>query len=364
MKIKNIRASLHHLIVNVPLFDKPTVSRKFVFCTVEIDTGIVGHGLCGGQYLGASIVTAINRDLKDAVLGMDPRDTEAIHDHVWWKLNNRAMTGVVTTALSAFDIACWDIHGKHNGRSIAQLLGGHSNSAEIYVTFGFKQYSIEQLVEAAKLQVKAGTQRLKMVVGDGTASWREDAARVRAVRDAIGDDRDLMIDANYMFSPLEAKMLCRAIEDCNLTWFEEPVYAIDARNLAELKRETRIPFAAGQMTGNRWRFKELIAAGAVDIVQPNPCYSGGYTETQKVAHMAQAFNLPIANGGGWPLHNMHSIAGLMNGLWVEFHLGMQAVGEAIFINPPQPENNRIKIPDAPGLGFEPNYDVLKDCKID
>ena len=362
MKIKRISASVHQIPIYLPMIDKPLEQRVLVFCEVETDDGQKGFGITGA-FLPWATVAAIEHEIFPVIKDMDPRDTEAIHHAVWWKVNPRAYTGVVSNALSAVDIACWDIHGKHTGRSIAQLLGGHSNSAEIYITFGFKQYSIEQLVEAARLQVKAGARRLKMVVGDGTASWREDAARVRAVREVIGDERDLMIDANYMFSPYEAKMLCHAIEDCTISWFEEPLHALDARNLADLRRETRIPIAAGQMTGNRWRFKELIAAGAVDIVQPNPCYSGGYTETQKIAHLAQAFNLPIANGGGWPLHNMHSIAGLMNGMWVEFHLGMQAVGEAIFINPPKPENNRIQIPDAPGLGFEPDCAALKDCEI-
>ena len=101
----------------------------------------------------------------------------------------------------------------------------------------------------------------------------------------------------------------------------------------------------------------------MDIIQPNCCYNGGYTETRKVAHMAQMYNLPIANGGGWPLHNMHSMAGLMNGWRVEFHLDMQNVGEQVFVSPPRPENNIVKIPAAPGLGLTPRADFLKDSIV-
>ncbi|MEL0107708.1 MAG: mandelate racemase/muconate lactonizing enzyme family protein [Rhodospirillales bacterium] len=363
MKITDIKASFHNLTVDVPVFEKPTVSRNFVFCEVETDEGIKGHGIGGGTYLGRSTVTAINKDFKDVLVGLDPRETERIHDEVWWKMNNRAMTGVVTTALAAIDIACWDIRGKKEGRTIAQLCGGHRDYAEMYVTFGFAQYDLDQLKEAAKLQVKAGTQRLKMVVSDGTESWREDAARVRAVRDIIGPDRDLMIDANYMTDPHSAKKLCHAIEECDITWFEEPVYAVDAWNMGELRASTKVPISAGQNIPSRWRFRELICNHAIDLVQPNPVWSSGYTETVKIGHLAQAFNMPITNGGGWPIHNMHHIAGLMNGMWVEFHLGIQAVGEAIYVDAPTPEDNIIKIPDRPGLGFEPNYDVLKDCEI-
>ena len=363
MKITNLNASCHELMVDVPVFDKPEISWTFVHCSVDTDEGISGHGLSGGQYLGHIVAEALNRDIREAVLDMEPRDTEAIHDHVWWKLNQRAMTGVITTALSAFDIACWDIHGKKTGRSVAQLLGGHRSHADTYVTFGFPRYNLEELMEAVRIQVEAGARRLKMVVGDGTESWREDARRVRAVREILGDERDLMIDANSMLTPYEAKQLCRAIEECNITWFEEPVHANDSWGMADVRRSTRIPIAAGQMTGDRWGFRELVSSGAVDIVQPNPCYTGGYTETQKFAHLAQAFNLPIANGGGWPLHNMHAIAGLMNGLWVEFHVGVQSVNEAIYLDAPTPADNRIEIPPRPGLGFEPDTYALKACEV-
>ena len=102
---------------------------------------------------------------------------------------------------------------------------------------------------------------------------------------------------------------------------------------------------------------------AVDILQPNVCYCGGYTEAQKVAHMAQAFNLPIANGGGWPLHNLHTMAGLMNGWRVEFHLDMQAVGERLFVDPPKPENNIVRVGTKPGVGLEPNVEALKATQM-
>ncbi len=363
MKIKDIKATAHHIVVPIPLFDEPTVTRRIIHCEVTTDTGITGYGLTGGQFLPFSVVTALENEFLDTVEGMDPRDTEAIHEKVWWDLNQRSMTGVVSMALSALDIACWDIRGKAENRTVAQLLGGCRDWAPIYVTFGFPMYDREQLQEAAKIQVREGIKRLKMVVGVHKDGWAEDARRVRAVRDAIGDDIELMIDANYMFSPIEAKMLCRAIEDCNLTWFEEPLYANDPKALRELRDSTRIPLAAGQMEGHRWRYRAFIDHDALDILQPNVCYNGGYTETLKVAALAQAHNIPIANGGGWPLHNLHTMAGLMNGWRVEFHLGMQATGERLYKDPPRPEGNIVKVDGRPGLGLEPNADTLKDTLI-
>jgi L-alanine-DL-glutamate epimerase-like enolase superfamily enzyme len=363
MKIKSIKAGVHRVSVNVPLLKEPMV-RNAVVCEVETDDGHVGHGLTGGAYLPFAIVTAVEKEFLPVVKDMDPRDTEAIHEKVWWKLNQRSMTGVVSSALSVIDIACWDIRGKQAGRTVAQLLGGARDWAPTYCTFGFTEYEDrEQLVEAAKLQIKNGHRRLKMVVAVHEGGWQEDARRVRAVRDAIGPDVELMMDANYKFNPVDARQLCRAIEDCHLTWFEEPVYQNDTRAMADLRQHTNIPISAGQNEGHRWRLRELVLHHAVDILQPNVCYCGGYTEAQKAGHLAQAFNLPIANGGGWPLHNMHTMAGLMNGWRVEFHLDMQAVGELLFVKPPRPENNMVKIPNKPGLGFEPNRDVLKDSLI-
>jgi L-alanine-DL-glutamate epimerase-like enolase superfamily enzyme len=297
------------------------------------------------------------------VKNLDPRDVELIHQRVWKKLNPRAMNGVVASALSLLDIALWDIAGKSAGRSVASLLGGARESVPAYVTFGFSQYDREQLAEAAKLQVSLGFRGLKVVVGENSGGWREDAARVRGVREAVGDDIDIMIDANYMFTPVEAKLLCRAIEDCGITWFEEPLQQNDARALGDLRRHTSIPLSAGQMEGHRWRLRELVDHQAVDVLQPNVCYCGGYTEVRKVAHLAQIYNLPIANGGGWPLFNLHSLAGLMNGWLLEWHLGMVQVGERLFPGSAAPINGVVTVPQCPGLGLEVDRAALRESAV-
>lgn len=362
MKIKKISASIHQIPIYLPMIDKPMEQRVFTVCEVETDDGITGCGVTGA-FLPWSLVAAIEEEIFPVIKDMDPRDTEAIHHAVWWKVNPRAYTGVVSNALSAIDIACWDIHGKATGRTVAQLMGGHQDWAGTYITFGYPFFDIDQLIEYAKKFISEGHTRLKMVVANDKGGWREDARRIRAVREAVGPDIDLMIDANYRFQPLDALMLCRAIEDCNLTWFEEPLHQNDARAMADLRRRTRVPIAAGQMEGHRWRARELVEHQAVDVLQPNCCYNGGYTETRKIGHLAQAYNLPLANGGGWPIFNMHTMAGLMNGWLVEFHWGMWQAGQTVFTGAPGPEKNKVKIPDAPGLGFTPNREALADCRV-
>ena len=201
MKIKSIKASVHQIFAEVPLLKNP-LRRKIVFCEVETDDGNVGYSLTGGGFLPWSVVTALTKEFLPVVKDMDPRDTEAIHEKVWWKLNQRTMTGVVTSALSCLDIACWDIHGKATGRTIAQLLGGARDWAPTYCTFGFPEYDRETLVQAAKDRIAEGHTRLKLVVAVDKGGWKEDAKRIRLVRDAVGPDIEIMIDANYKFQPV------------------------------------------------------------------------------------------------------------------------------------------------------------------
>lgn len=361
MRIADIQASVHEFPVTIPLIDRPVETWQIVFCQVETDEGVVGWGMTGHVQPHA-VAVAIRHYILPTIKDLDPRDTERIHSAVWWGQNSRTSTGTLTNALSAVDIALWDIQGKVANRSVAELLGGNRDFAETYITFGFPHYDRDQLVECARNLVKEGHRRLKIVVAVDKGGWREDARRVRAVRDAVGPDVDLMIDANMMLSPMTARLLCRALEDCDLTWFEEPLYQNDARAMADLRQLTSIPLAAGQMEGHRWRMRDLVEAHAVDVLQPNVCYVGGFTEGRKVAHLAQAFNLPIANGGGWPILNMHLMAGLMNGSVVEFHLGMWQVGEKVFRNSPRPDaaTNTVRIPALPGLGFTPDFDSLRE----
>lgn len=368
IQIRNIRASLHTTTIEIPLLEGRVdgygreEQKEFVLCEVETDKGISGFGLTG-HFLASAVADALENHFLPLVKGMDPRDVEAIHHRVWWKLNPRAMTGVISSALSCLDIACWDIAGKASGRTVAQLLGGARTEVPAYVTFGFPQYDRDMLAEAARLHVDLGFKALKLVVAVDKGGWREDARRVRAVRDAVGDDIDIMIDANYLFNPVEAKMLCRAIEDCRITWFEEPLHQNDARAMADLRAHTKIPVAAGQMEGHRWRLRELVEKQAVDILQPNCCFCGGYTEARKAAHLAQAYNIPIANGGGWPIFNMHTMAGLMNGWIVEWHLGMVQAGQMLFPDAPKPKDGMLSIPERAGLGLTLDRDALRDTLV-
>src|ERR687896_1854066 len=188
MKIKRIRASIHTTSIDAPLLaDRISgygraEQQEFIFCEVETNEGLTGVAITG-HFLTRAVVAALHEHFLPTVRDLDARDVEAIHWRVGRKLNPRAMTGVVSSALSCLDIACWDIAGQLSGRTVAELLGGARKSVPAYVTYGFPQYDREQLAEAARLHVANGFRALKLVVAVDKGGWREDAKRIRAVRE-------------------------------------------------------------------------------------------------------------------------------------------------------------------------------------
>jgi L-rhamnonate dehydratase len=188
----------------------------------------------------------------------------------------------------------------------------------------------------------------------------EDVQRIRAVREAVGPDVQIYIDANCSLDYYHALSLAQRIEQYGISFFEEPVSQNDIPNLVKLRAKTTIPLAAGQNEGLASRFRDLLVAQAVDVVQPNACITGGFTQCNRIAGMAQAFNTRFANGGAWPHHNMHLHAGLANGSLVEYHSVAVDCCKQVFDGLPEPVNGMLALPDTPGLGFEPNRERLKE----
>jgi L-rhamnonate dehydratase len=364
VKIKRVEASyLPEVPVSpLPFLKEPTRS-SVIITEIETDTGITGYGATGSP-LNWSVVEFINRQIAPFLKDQDPILNERIWNQIFRKFNLRALTGVWSSGMSAIDIALWDIKGKALGLPVWKLLGGAHNPVPAYITFGFSEYNLELLVEAAKYWVSQKQDKLKLVVGvvHNSQAPEEDAARVKAVRDAVGPGVQLMIDANYLLSFHHALRLAKLCEPYNVAWFEEPVYQNDALLLANLRRQTTIPIAAGQNEGHRFRHRELLVHEAVDILQPNVVHVGGYTEAVKVAAMAQAFNKPIANGGAWPFHNMHLQAGMSNGSWVEFHYNSWMMYKSVYKEIPEPVNGWVTVPETPGLGLDPKQGFIQEYR--
>jgi L-alanine-DL-glutamate epimerase-like enolase superfamily enzyme len=266
--------------VDVPLLPPRTVG--VVLVRVETDDGLVGFGAAGGGF-AAAVVAAVAREIGPFLVGRDPQLTEQLAAALEQRFNARGMTGGVTCALSGVDLALWDLRGKALGQPTWRLLGGFSATVPAYVTFGLPEYDADQLVEAARLAVARGYDRLKMVVGRAGSQHghAEDVERVSRVREAVGPNVRLMIDANEGLDLLQATELARAVEPLGLAWFEEPVHGNDAAVLAELRRRTTIPLAAGQFEGHRFRLRELMLASGSTWCRRTCCTSAATPRRSK-----------------------------------------------------------------------------------
>src|SRR6195256_1202947 len=364
MKIVRVTATPLNVPLHISLAGiERTSSLEACFVEVETDGGITGHGLAAitRETVIAEIVNGV---IAPAIKGDDPLANEAIWDKLYWTLMPRGQTGFAAQALSAVDIALWDIRGKAFGQPVWRLLGGARQRVPLYATFGFNFFDREQLAAAAKLWVSQGYRRLKMVVGHEALRRREarplaeviheDAARVRAVREAVGPDIELYIDANCSLDLYHATRLAELVTPYGISFFEEPITQNDALQMAQLRRATGMPLACGQNEGLIFRFRDLLRHEAVDYLQPNVVSGAGFTQCVKIAGLAAAFNVPLANGGAWQYHNMHLQAGLANGGLVEMHYLADELYKQIYRGLPQPKDGWLTLPDTPGLRLEPH----------
>jgi L-alanine-DL-glutamate epimerase-like enolase superfamily enzyme len=371
--VKIARVAATPLSVPVTL-DAAGIEKKTSLscCLVAVETadGQVGHGFTAITEEEV-VAAAVNEVARHALHGEDPLGHERLWEKLYWLLSPRGQTGYASHAIAAIDVALWDLKGKALGQPVWRLLGGARSKVPVYTTFGIGGYSRDELAAAAKWWTARGHKRLKMVVGHHALQRRdeprpiedviaEDARRVRAVRDAVGDEIDLHVDANCSLDTFHALRLARSLEEFGLSFFEEPIKENDVEGLRTLKGQTRIPLAVGQNEGLAWRFRDLIASRAVDIIQPNVVIGGGYTQCLRIAGMASAFDMPMANGGAWAHHNMHLHAGLANGGLVEYHYPAVKVCEAIYGPLPAPQDGWLELPESPGLGFEPKMDLVKE----
>ena len=374
MKITEIRA--HALKVPVEIDAIAAVKRtEHAFCVVEVETdaGITGHGMSSIGPVEV-IAAAVDRVAAPTIIGDDPLNTDRIWEKLYWLLAPRGQTGVALHAIAAIDCALWDIKGKHFGEPVWRLLGGARDRCPVYATFGFGFYDRDELAEAALAWRARGFERLKMTVGMQALqrrdeprpmldAIREDAARVKAVREALGEGPEIFIDANCSLDLYHAEELARMIEPYEISFFEEPITQNDVRSMAALKSRTSIRLACGQNEGLSLRFRDLLIAGAVDVIQPNVAITGGYTQCVKIAGMAQAFNIPIDNGGAWPYVNQHLQAGLMNGGLVEYHVPAVACSKLLYEGIKHPVDGWLEMPEAPGLGFELRREAVEEYRI-
>ena len=291
--ITRVEAFVVRQRLDQPFFFSQWEQHERAVCLVKVttDAGLVGWG---EGYGPAEVVAAGVRYFTPFVLGQNPLHQAAIWQTMYRRSLDYARRGVLLAALSAIDIALWDVKGKLLGQTVATLLGGPRRAAvRVYATGMYFRHGVDlPQVLAAEAQgyVAQGFQALKMKVGLGVA---EDVANVQAVRAAIGPGIQLMIDANHAYARSEAAALAQAVAELNIGWFEEPISPEDYEGYRELRLRTTIPIAGGECEYLCAGFRHLAMHQCVDIAQPDIGAAGGLTETQRIAALMQTFGANV-----------------------------------------------------------------------
>ncbi|MFK7802660.1 MAG: mandelate racemase/muconate lactonizing enzyme family protein [Anaerolineae bacterium] len=351
-------------------------ARTALIIKITTDSGVFGWGEAFCHDAGHAIDAIINQTFKPHLLGRNPLQISVIWDHLYNWTKDYGQKGLVISALSAIDIALWDILGKESGLPISTLLGGrYSERIQGYATGLYMRDAVDDqnnLVSEALSFVDMGFQHIKMKIGYGFA---KDVRYVTAVREAIGPNIDLMIDANHAYDATTAIQIGRKLEDLNIAWFEEPVSPEDIEGYIEVRKAVNMPIAGGEAEFTRFGFRHLITQRAVDILQPDICAAGGLTEGKRIADMARTWHMRCiphvwgtAIGRVASLHFIASIAPTPPALFpqqplLELDLTPHPLRDNVALNPPKITEGWVEVPKSPGLGLEIDEDFLEKHKL-
>ena len=375
MKITAVRTHLLEHRLEVPFesasmrFDR----RAHVLVEVECSDGTVGWGEClGPARPNAAVVAAY----AGWLIGQNPLETERHWATLYNALRDQGQRGLTVTALSGIDMALWDIKGKVLGQPVSVLLGARwRESVRAYATGSFKRDGVDRVSDNAQEMAQRraeGFHACKIKIGFGLA---EDLAVIRAVREAIGSDMRLMIDANHGYTVTEAIRLGRAAADYDIDWFEEPVVPEQLAAYAQVRAGQPIPVAGGETWHTRWGHWQAIQAGAVDILQPDIAGCGGLSEAVKIASLATLHGVRIVpHVWGTGVHiaaalqfmaamvpdpvRVNPIEPIM-----EFDRTHNPFRQAVLTRPIEAVDGVVAIPDGPGLGIEVNRDALAEFRM-
>ena len=353
MKITGYEAVTLNVTEDDPLANMPEEAgrkRPIVTLRLRTDQGIEGIGvtLYGGQ-MTRSLRTAVE-ELAALTVGEDPMRIERIVAKLRQGTGDACGPGgIFTLALSAIDVALWDIKGKALDQPLWKLLGGHRDRVPTYASGSLRRgLSDEQAQRAARTLLQKGFRQMKTQMAlPGNPTPAEEVRRVRVVREAIGPDITLMCDINQRWRAEQAIDIGRRVEDVNLFWLEDVTTADDFDGLARVTAALRTPIAGGEYVWGIVPFRHMIEAHSVDIVMIDLARVGGVSQWMKVAGMAEAFNLPVVSHV-MPEMLVHLVAACPNGLTVEYMPWMLALYEET----PVVDKGELVLPDRPGLGLK------------
>ncbi len=361
MKITAIDSAVYRVPLDMPLSDSTHGEMSAFECiTVRLtdDEGLEGLGYTYTPGTGGLAIHAlIDSYLKPELLGQDPRRIEQLWWKMWWRIHYAGRGGGASFAISAIDIALWDLSGKRQREPLWRLLGGHSPRVKVYAGGIDLYFSLDTLREQTQRFLAAGYGAIKMKVGRPQLS--EDLERVAAIRELIGPDVPLMVDANMGWSVDQAIKASRALADFDIYWLEEPTIPDDITGHVRIAKEGALPIATGENFHTFYEFQHFITAGAVSFPEPDLSNCGGISVWMKVARLAEAHNLPVTSHGVHDLH-VHTLAAVSNASYLEGHgFGL----EKYLTHPLRIENGEAIAPDRPGHGVAFHWDKLEPHRI-
>ncbi len=384
MKITDVRTH----ILRVPLGNERFFSsqcafpeRKSLLVQLETDQGLIGWGE-GGQYGPPEPVAAcISHVLAPLVLGRNPCDHGVIWETMYAATRDFGQKGSYIEAISAIDIALWDILGKSTGLSICDLLGGaFRDRVPAYATGCYytgenyldNKASLPKLSREAASYVEAGFGMLKVKIG--LLPVEQDLERIQAIREAVGERTVLLADANHAYNAFTAIRIGQELEKYGIRWFEEPVPPEDREGYRRVRSALSMAVAGGECEYTRYGFRDLIAGGCIDIAQPDICVCGGISELQKIQALASSFGvwvIPHVWGSGVALatalqvlatlapapHTANRVA-LQNEPVIEYDRNHNPLRDDLLKEPIRLVDGRIEVPQGPGLGITVDEQVL------
>lgn len=356
MKIRDVLADHYRIPLPTALSDSTHgVIEGFELVTVRLRDADGAEGV-GYTYTVGTGVAAVHalvaRDLAPRLVGREAEDIEALWQSMWWALHYGGRGGAQSLAISAVDIALWDLRARRQGVPLWRLLGGFDPRVPCYAGGIDLELPLDALLRQTDANLARVFRAIKMKVG--RPSLREDVERVRAMRAHLGPDFPLMVDANMGWTVDEAVRAARALRELDPVWLEEPTIPDDVPGHVRIVREGGLPVAAGENLHTLHEFRALIAAGGVTFPEPDVTNCGGITVFMKICHLAESFNLPVTSHGAHDL-TVHCLAAVPNRSYLEAHgFGL----DRYIAEPLVTSEGQAVAPDRPGHGITFDWPAL------